>query len=149
LGSTRHWWPAELGAPGASGAQNNIRYAYFPEKQRLAVDLNGRISVYDTLDHRISGISQQQGGSTSVTFTSQHGIVPLTTLPPISTADDMHKQSRQTDQKLSIQSSGDASTVAQKEDIFLKIERLADLKAKGILSEEEFISKKAELLSRL
>jgi hypothetical protein len=61
----------------------------------------------------------------------------------------MHKQSRQTDQKLSIQSSGDASTVAQKEDIFLKIERLADLKAKGILSEEEFISKKAELLSRL
>jgi hypothetical protein len=34
-------------------------------------------------------------------------------------------------------------------DIFAKIERLADLQKKGILSPEEFAAKKAELLSRL
>jgi hypothetical protein len=38
---------------------------------------------------------------------------------------------------------------AQETDIFTKIERLADLQKKGILSAEEFATKKAELLSRL
>jgi len=38
---------------------------------------------------------------------------------------------------------------AQETDIFAKIERLADLQQKGILSPEEFAAKKAELLSRL
>jgi hypothetical protein len=38
---------------------------------------------------------------------------------------------------------------AQEADIFSAIERLADLRAKGILSDEEFAQKKAELLSRL
>ena len=38
---------------------------------------------------------------------------------------------------------------AQETDIFAKIERLADLQKKGILSPEEFAAKKAELLSRL
>ncbi|HEX2365023.1 MAG TPA: SHOCT domain-containing protein, partial [Bradyrhizobium sp.] len=37
----------------------------------------------------------------------------------------------------------------QSDDIFAKIERLADLHAKGILSDEEFAAKKTELLSRL
>ena len=34
-------------------------------------------------------------------------------------------------------------------DIFALIERLADLKQKGILNDDEFASKKAELLQRL
>jgi hypothetical protein len=34
-------------------------------------------------------------------------------------------------------------------DIFAVIEKLADLRAKGILSDEEFSAKKTELLSRL
>jgi hypothetical protein len=38
---------------------------------------------------------------------------------------------------------------AQETDLFAKIERLADLHKKGILSSEEFTAKKAELLSRL
>jgi len=41
------------------------------------------------------------------------------------------------------------SPPAQEADIFSAIERLADLRAKGILSDEEFAQKKAELLSRL
>jgi hypothetical protein len=38
---------------------------------------------------------------------------------------------------------------AQEADIFTKIERLADLHKKGVLSEQEFSAKKAELLARL
>jgi hypothetical protein len=41
------------------------------------------------------------------------------------------------------------AATAQETDIFAKIERLADLHQKGILSPEEFAAKKAELLSRL
>jgi putative oligomerization/nucleic acid binding protein len=37
----------------------------------------------------------------------------------------------------------------QEIDILAKIERLADLQRKGIVSPEEFAAKKAELLSRL
>jgi len=56
-----HWWPAELGVPNGSGAQNQVRYAYFNQPHRLAVELNGHVTVYDSLDHQISGVSQQQG----------------------------------------------------------------------------------------
>ena len=35
------------------------------------------------------------------------------------------------------------------DEIFSRIERLAELKQKGILTEEEFVAKKAELLARL
>jgi hypothetical protein len=41
------------------------------------------------------------------------------------------------------------TTPGAKEDIFAHIERLADLRAKNILTDEEFTAKKAELLSRL
>ena len=38
---------------------------------------------------------------------------------------------------------------AREADVFATIEKLAQLHAKGILSDEEFAAKKAELLSRL
>lgn len=79
-----NWWPAELGTPSASGAQNNMRYAYFAAAHRLAVDAGGEVWVYDTQDHQIGGFSQQQGGGSSITFTSQHGTVNLATLPVVS-----------------------------------------------------------------
>ena len=75
------WWPMDLGSPFSSGSQNNIRYAVFP--QRLAVELNGQVTVYDTLDHNIGGVSQQQGGDTSLTFSSQYGTVAVSSLPII------------------------------------------------------------------
>lgn len=78
------WWPAEFGAPNSSGAQNNMRYAYFGAAKRLVIEINGRITVYDTGDHRISGVSQQQSGTQSLTFTSQHGTVPLSRLKVVS-----------------------------------------------------------------
>ena len=44
------WWPAELGFPNGTGAQNQVRYAYFSRTRRLAVELNGHVTVYDALD---------------------------------------------------------------------------------------------------
>jgi hypothetical protein len=78
------WWPPELGFPNGSGAQNQVRYAYFSPAHRLAVELNGHVTVYDTLDHQIGGVSQQQGSGGSVTFTSQYGTVSVSVLPIVS-----------------------------------------------------------------
>jgi len=136
------WWPAELGFPNGSGAQNQVRYAYFNAAHRLAVQLNGRVTVYDTLDHQIGGISQQQGSGSSLTFTSQYGIVSVSTLPIVS-VDGVPRPAP------APQAEPSRAATDQETDIFAKIERLADLQKKGFLSSEEFADKKAELLSRL
>ena len=48
-GNPGSWWPADLGVPSSTGAQNNIRYACFPATRRLAIQLDGReVAVYDT-----------------------------------------------------------------------------------------------------
>ncbi len=75
------WWPPELGAPSSSGAQNGVRYAYFRASNRLAVEQDGRLTIHDTGDHLISGISQQRGGGRSLVLASQHGPMPITDLP--------------------------------------------------------------------
>jgi len=75
----RPWWPAKLGTPEAAGGQNDVRYAYFADERRLAVERGDDVIVYDTADHRIHGVGQQQatGRPSSLVFTSQHGTVPL------------------------------------------------------------------------
>jgi hypothetical protein len=65
------WWPAELGLPNGSGSQNQVRYAYFNAAHRLAVELNGHVTAYDSLDRQIGGVSQQLGSGGSLTLTSQ------------------------------------------------------------------------------
>lgn len=75
-----HWWPEELGEASAAGGQNGVRYAAFGEARRLLIDRGGEIAVYDTGDHRISGVAQEQGASREPTFTSQHGLVDVATL---------------------------------------------------------------------
>ncbi len=81
--TSAHWWPAELHQPDSSGAQNGVRYAYFADARRLAIELDGKVTVYDTLDHRISGFSQQQSRSASLAFSSQHGWVDVDGLPVV------------------------------------------------------------------
>lgn len=80
-GDLSNWWPEHLGTPGSAGGQNTMRYAYFPETRRLAIDAGGQVSIYDTLDHRICGVSQEQASSSSLAFTSQRGRVRLEDLP--------------------------------------------------------------------
>lgn len=75
--SFERWWPDEFGFPSSSGGQNDVRYAFFPEKRRLLVERRGQLAIYNSGDHRISGVSSQQGngGEPSLTFNSQHGAV--------------------------------------------------------------------------
>ncbi|HLG85194.1 MAG TPA: SHOCT domain-containing protein [Bradyrhizobium sp.] len=145
-GASGQWWPAELGLPSGTGAQNQVRYAYFNRKQRLAIELGGHVTVYDTLDHQISGVSQQQGSGGSLTLTSQHGTVGISALPVVS-VDGV--QTKAAEPPLAAASEPYRPDSAQDMDLFAKIERLAELHKKGILSSEEFAAKKAELLSRL
>jgi len=140
-----NWWPADLGTPSSTGSQNNVRYAVFPSAQRLVIEINGQTAVYDTMNHQIGGVSQQQGGDASVTFTSQFGLVRLTDLPLIPDQGAEPAPVWQTEAP----APADPQWTHDQGDVFANIERLAELRQKGILSEEEFSSKKAELLSRL
>ena len=75
------WWPADLGTPSAVGAQNDLRYAVFPG--RLVIKDRGHVEIYDTGDHRISGVAQAQSADQTLTFTSQNGLVRVMDLPRI------------------------------------------------------------------
>ncbi|MCY0094825.1 SHOCT domain-containing protein [Hoeflea ulvae] len=177
-----HWWPEELGQAASTGAQNQMRYAWFPDAARLAIDAgDGKVRVYDTGDHRIAGFSQQQSGDQSLSFTSQHGLVSLSELRQVNAgrrdeanptptlseallgtsadtptaeatpgeAPSAPPESRRPE-TAPVQPSAAAAPEANDEtDIFAKIERLAALHAKGILTDAEYQSKKAELLARI
>lgn len=78
------WWGADLGTVGSSGSQNRARYAYFPSTHRLAVSMGDHVDIYDTEDHQISGVSQQQSGDSSLTFVSQRGPVRVEDLRKVS-----------------------------------------------------------------
>tara|TARA_R110002020_G_scaffold35743_5_gene107805 strand:- start:2532 stop:3485 length:954 start_codon:yes stop_codon:yes gene_type:complete len=203
-GSSGHWWPAGLGHASSSGSQNRMRYAWFPETRRLAIDAgDGRVRVYDAGDHRFAGFSQQQSGDQSLSFTSQHGTVSLSQLreidmahpegearprapmlsdvllkrtaesgPADDGADPTRTEPQQSQQAQSqtpdsqpskpeppaaeqgtseIQKRvpADGGQTHEEADIFAKIERLAGLHAKGILTDAEYQAKKAELLARI
>lgn len=158
--SSNQWWPAHLGSPFSSGAQNNIRYAVFP--QTLAVELNGQVTVYDTLGHHISGVSQQQGGDTSLTFSSQYGTVAVSSLPivsgiglPLAPQTNFAispSASNASNTNIDIMPAALASQAADqhtRDEIVALIGSLAQLRDIGALTETEFNSKKIELLNRL
>lgn len=159
-GNGGNWW-GDLGFPNSTGSQNNTSYAIFSNINRLAIQENGKVTVFDTLDHQIGGTGQQQGGSYSVSFTSQYGNVDLNQLPIISGGNNQPKPNTVNNnivQQEPIQSNQELiqevaqnnnSNTAFEEDIFMKIEKVAALKDKGILTEQEFENKKADLLSRL
>lgn len=140
------WWPAELGTPSATGSQDGLRYAYFAEARRLVVQRGDETSIHDTGEHRITGIStSQQGAASSVIFTSQHGQVDLASLPVISSAPADHTSVTAS----ATRREGSPHRASQESELLNAIERLGELRDKGILTEEEFAAKKAELLSRL
>lgn len=155
------WWGGDFGPVTASGSQNNARYAYFADACRLAIEINGSVTVYNTLDHQIGGVGQQQSWGGSMTFTSQYGLVDVGGLPVVSVNGQAplqqsaayapepayapvpaHASSQPTYAAVTNAPAGEV-------DIFSAIEKLAGLHARGILSDNEFASKKAELLGRL
>ena len=117
------------------------------------------MAIYDTLNHQIGGFSQQQGSGGSITFTSQYGTVNLASLPMLSRNGQPVMPAPQNDgynnppayqespnyNPALTQNVGGGDTNA----ILSALEKLGDLKSKGILSDDEFAAKKADLLSRL
>lgn len=152
-GTSGDWWPGDLRWPNSTGAQNGVRYAYFAQARRLAIEVNGRVTVYDTLDQQIGGFSQQQSVGGSLTFSSQYGLIDVGSLPIVSidgvaqtvAPQGPHAQAEQEVLNMSTTPSG----IVQSNDVFEMIEKLADLRSKGVLTDEEFTSKKADLLARL
>ncbi len=141
------WYPSELGYPSASGSQNNMRYAYFASICRLAVEVNGQVSVYNTLNHQIGGFGQQQSGDSSITFSSQYGTVNLLSLPLVS-GQTLSSPNVSVTSTQYVESNNGAQSASQG-DVFANLERLAELQRKGIISDSEFATKKAELLAKL
>jgi hypothetical protein len=150
------WWPAELGIPSSTGSQNDVRYAYFPLLNRIAILQGARVQIYDTEGHNIQGVHQQQqqqsGISGGLQFTSQNGTFGISTLPILSPERKVGETSALPNPPPSpaaaIPTAGKSSP-APVEETLKTLERIAELHQKGILSDEEFRSKKAELLSRL
>ncbi len=121
-------------------------------------------------DHQITGFSQQQSGDASLTFTSQHGLVRVSDLPPVRASGDGVAASSDVAAAATTPvpapaevrpitanpiapaspvAAPSAAAVTSDDEIFSRIERLAELRQKGILTEEEFAAKKTELLARL
>jgi len=149
-GGSTGWWGDDFGAASATGSQNHIRYAFFPAARRLAVAIGDDVTLYDTEDHNISGVSQQQSGDASMTFVSQRGTVRLADLQVVSKKkDDAPVASRVKPVPMPATGEQPPKAPVQADDIFLKLERLAELHTKGVLSDEEFSAKKTELLARL
>ena len=168
-----HWWPAELGEPFSTGAQNTLRYAIFP--QRLAIENLGQLTIYDTLDHQISGVSQQQGSDQSLCFTSQYGTVFVSSLPLVGDAYHSTEQANtagtaalrgenvsapivahnqtQPVAPAVVQTSAPAQQAVDNsldsDRAIELIEKLAQLHASGVLTQEEFDNKKRELMTRI
>lgn len=173
---SNQWWPADLGQPFSSGAQNSTRYAIFP--RRLAVEVNGQVTVYDTLDNNIGGVSQQQGGNNALTFSSQYGTIAVSSLPivsgpgiapapqtnflapepPVVNAPQesnlemplppVEQNSRQSMGNPS-SANADLGAGMSSSAIIDLIGKLAQLREAGALTDAEFNAKKVELLSRL
>jgi Short C-terminal domain len=144
-GTSGDWWPADLRWPNSTGAQNSVRYAYFAQARRLAIEVHGSVTVYDTLDHQIGGFSQQQSVGGTLSFSSQYGLIDVSSLPVVSR--DGVAVSAPAPVSGGFQPT--QSTDTGSPDIFGAIERLAGLHAKGLLTDSEFSTKKAELLARL
>ena len=152
------WWGPSLRHPNSTGAQNGARYAYFAQARRLAVEVGGTVTIYDTLDHQIGGFSQQQSSDGTMSCSSQYGTVSLGSLPVVSIngqapvqvpapapwSNQGYASSNNTgpDPAYSAASGPPAEVLAT-------LQKLADLHGAGVLTAEEFSAKKADLLSRL
>jgi hypothetical protein len=127
-----------------------MRYACFPAARRLAVQQDGQTRVYDTAHHTIFGVSQQQGDSQSLSFASDHGTVRAEDLQQVDGPPPQHQQAAPVENWQPAPAPfRPAAPSASEGDVLATIEKLADLRARGILTDEEFSTKKAELLSRL
>lgn len=167
------WWPQELGDPSSTGAQNGRRYAVFPAERRLAIETDGRVTLYDTGDHRIGGASQQQGGGSTLSFSTDRGSIGVEQFHEVATAraaSDQHAPAPHVERAPEPERAAEApheaaflrgpdmtatsrapaaSKPSDGGDPIELIRKLAALKDAGVLTDEEFAAKKTELLARI
>jgi hypothetical protein len=157
-GKSADWWPADLRWPNSTGSQNGVRYAHFAQARRLVIEVGGIVTVYDTLDHQIGSFSQQQSYGGSLSFSSQYGLIDVASLPVISINGVPQNQpvfapapasTSPVNVPVAAKPFVSNTPTAAENDIFAMIDRLADLRSRSVLTEDEFITKKTELLSRL
>lgn len=134
-------WPEELGSPSSSGSQDGARYGVFPSANRLVVIADGRTTVYDTGGHVLGGVSQQQGSGRDLRFVGQNGPVHLHELREVG-SEALPGHARAAEPPT-------GAPAASGDDHVGTLERLAELHEKGILTDDEFRAKKAEILARL
>jgi hypothetical protein len=103
----------------------------------------GPVRVYDTLDHAIGGVQQQQGGLPgTLSFTSQHGTFTVESLPLVSPAQTTPPAPGPAAGPASAAPSTWAAPAATDADAVLAaLERLGDLHQRGVLTDEEFAPK--------
>jgi hypothetical protein len=107
-------------------------------------------------------VQQQQGGASgSFSFSSQFGTFTVDSLPIVSGAAPQQQPAYQPapepyqpppppmQQPQSFQNASSSGEAQGQEGILAALERLGDLHHRGILSDDEFRTKKAELLARL
>lgn len=140
------WWPAGLGTPSSAGSQDGMRYAYFPETRRLAIESGAGVALYDTGEHHISGVSQSNG---SLGFTGSQGTIALDRLRRIEAEAAAPRQADPDAPQPAPVPVPAALARTTAVDVITTIERLAELHSRGALTEREFLDKKAELLARL
>ena len=139
-----------------------MRYAVFPSTRRLALQIDGDTRIFDTGDHQISGVQQQQSNGTYAlpSFSSQLGTFDISHLrrvdaqqlaetPAAAPASTSEPDSAPSAARHGQTPSAAARPAADHTDVIAAIEALADLHQRGILSDAEFSAKKAELLDRL
>ncbi len=165
-GAPANWWGNDLLFPNSTGGQNGVRYAHFAQARRLAIEVNGTVTIYDTLDHQIGSFSQQQSYGGSLSFSSQYGLISVANLPVVSINGVLQNRNvnGNFNSNLNPVANNNQANLpnnaplppafatadsANEGDIFAKIEKLADMHAKGIFTAEEFAAKKMELLARL
>lgn len=78
-------WPTELGIASTSGTSADMRYAYFPQNRRLAVEYGGVLTIYDTAEYQFRGMLQAHPAETlGISILTQRGRVRLTDLVTVS-----------------------------------------------------------------
>jgi hypothetical protein len=79
-------WPSELGIASTSGTSPEMRYAYFPQNRRLAVEWHGVLTIYDTAEYQFRGMLEAHSAETvGTSILTQRGRVRLTDLATVST----------------------------------------------------------------
>ncbi len=120
------------------------------------------MSLFDTQDHNIGGVSQQQGGGSSLTFSSQYGTISTLSLPLIfgsgfRPAAETNFAAPPAPQFIPapapapapLQTRSAPASAQGHADLLALLEKLGQLRDAGILTPDEFNAKKTDLLSRL